>query len=99
MYIVLSIRCGNEKDQVGGFAIQRIKVYTIFYNHCCQSRLADRIAFSMRYCNSLADAGSAFFLSGINLFSIPFAIIDLAAFDHQINDLIQRLFLVRRRTV
>lgn len=99
MDVVLRVRCCDQKDQVDGLAVQRVKIHTILYDHGCQSGLAHRIAFTVGNRNSLTDSGGAFFLSRINLFAIAFLIIDLSAFYHQGYHLIQRLAFISRCAV
>ena len=97
--VVLGIRCCDQKDQVHRLAVQRIKVYTVFYNHCCQPRFAHCITFSVRDRDPFTDAGGAFFFSCINLLAVAFRVIDLSAFYHQGYHLIQCFLFATRCTV
>ena len=99
MYIILCIRCRDQKDQCDRFAVQRVKIHAIFHDHCCQSGLIDRVTLAVRNRNSLSDSGRALFLSRIDLFAVALNIIDFSAARHQLYHLIQRVIFSCGRSI
>ncbi len=57
MYIIFCVWRCNQEEQLNRLAVQGIKIYSVFDDHCCQSRLCYRIAFSMWNGNSVANTG------------------------------------------
>ena len=72
-------------------ALQGVEIHAIFDDHRRQPRLFDRITFSMRNCNPLADTGRALFFSRINLLAECLDIRQLSARRHQLYRLVQCL--------
>ena len=99
MHIVLRIWCRDQKDQCNRLIIQCLKIHTIFYDHCCESRLSDGVTFAVRNRNSLSDSGRALFLSRIDLFAVALNIIDFSAARHQLYHLIQRVIFSCGRSI
>ena len=98
MYVIFCIRRRDQKDQRHRFTVQRVKVHAVFYYHRRQAGACHRITFAVGNRYAFPDSGGTLFLSRIHLSAVRFLVIDPAASHHQLNDLIQRLFLVRRRS-
>ena len=91
MYVIFCIWRCNQKQQSDRFAVQGVEIHAIFDDHRRQPRLFDRITFSMRNCNPLADTGRALFFSRINLLAECLDIRQLSARRHQLYRLVQCL--------
>ena len=91
--VVLGVGSRDQEDQVDGLAVQGIVLNTVFDDHGCKAGLDDCIAFAVRDCETVADAGGGLFFSAVNFCAVSVQIPDLLALCHQFNHLVQRFVL------
>ena len=94
MNIILCIWRSNKKQQGNRLSVKRVKVNPSRDHHSGKSWFLYCITFTMRNGNSLPDSCSTFFLSGIDLLTVRFLIINLATSGHKGNRCIQSLRLI-----
>ena len=93
MYVVFGIRCCNQKDQMYRLSIKRIVIYTVLYNHRCQSRLIYKCTFSVRDRNPLSDTCRSFLFTAVYFLAISFQVIDFSTLCHQFDHLVESFVL------
>ena len=93
MHVVFCIRRRDQEHQCDRLAVERIELHAVLYYHGRKSRLCHRIAFPVRNRNAFSDPRSTLFFPCIHLSTVCLSVIDLSAFDHQVDDLVKRLAL------
>ena len=99
MYVVFGVRCCNQEDQMYRLSVERIVIHTVFYNHRCQSRFVYKCTFSVRNRDPFTDTCRSFLFTAIYFLAVSFQIIDLSAFCHQFDHLVESFVFGFRSTV
>ena len=74
-------------------SIKRIVIYTVLYNHRCQSRLIYKCTFSVRDRNPLSDTCRSFLFTAVYFLAISFQVIDFSTLCHQFDHLVESFVL------
>ena len=99
MHIVLGVGRGDQEEQRGGLAVERLIVDAGGHGHGGQARLAHAVGLAVRDGDAVLDARRHLRLAGEDGRLVGLLVVDVALAHHQLDELVNGIGLVLGRTI